>query len=585
MIAASPHTFHIPVMGLGFTIDTAVKVAQFGISSVMSISEDNLIEQMREHYCRKLGQPYVPVRNGEEDHRARRITAYLDLVSEIVNVQMRELSIQEFTGNNPIDKYFRLLDDNSPLKIIYNKMLNHTDPDIKKTYSELLKRNLKAGNIDVNIMTKCDNPAFTENGDPLPYEYSDAAAALRGFAKSKLRSSVIFSAGLNPRLFSYCESFEDFYPDKENVLRKTIIIKVSDFRSAEVQGKYLAKKGLWVSEFRIESGLNCGGHVFPTDGLLMGPILEEFNSKLGMLTEQMHELYLQALIRKEKTVPAQLPQTRLSVQGGIGNSCENTMLLKKYKVSSTGWGSPFLLVPEVTNIDQESLDLLSNAKPDDYYLSYASPLGIGFNNFRRSSSENQRKERIRKGRPGSPCYKKFLSFNTEFTKTPICTASRKYQYLKINQINQSDIAVAEKKKQIDEVMEKDCLCEGLSSSAFLVNNIEHSKKLKAVTLCPGPNLMFFSKVSTLEEMADHIYGRKNLLNNVPRPHMFIKELMLYADHYISRVKKNAVKKGESISAGANSFRDNLLKGIGYYVSLFPDLSEELKRIGERIMAA
>ena len=73
---------------------------------------------------------------------------------------------------------------------------------------------------------------------------------------------------------------EDFYPDENGHLRKRIILKVSDFRSALVQGKLLAKKGLWISEFRIESGLNCGGHAFPTEGLLLGPILEEFKTKL-----------------------------------------------------------------------------------------------------------------------------------------------------------------------------------------------------------------------------------------------------------------------------------------------------------------
>ena len=41
------HTFHIPVMGTAFTIDTPIKVARFGISSVMSIGDDELCETMR----------------------------------------------------------------------------------------------------------------------------------------------------------------------------------------------------------------------------------------------------------------------------------------------------------------------------------------------------------------------------------------------------------------------------------------------------------------------------------------------------------------------------------------------------------
>ena len=37
------HTFHIPVMGTAFTADTPLKVAQYGIDSVVSIVDDVLI--------------------------------------------------------------------------------------------------------------------------------------------------------------------------------------------------------------------------------------------------------------------------------------------------------------------------------------------------------------------------------------------------------------------------------------------------------------------------------------------------------------------------------------------------------------
>ena len=57
MTKPTQHQFHIPVMGLGFTIDTPVKIARYGINSAISIVEDNLIEQMREFYCNKLNFP------------------------------------------------------------------------------------------------------------------------------------------------------------------------------------------------------------------------------------------------------------------------------------------------------------------------------------------------------------------------------------------------------------------------------------------------------------------------------------------------------------------------------------------------
>ena len=50
----APHTFHIPVMGLAFTVDSPLKVARYGISSVVSIVDDILIEKMREYYHTKF---------------------------------------------------------------------------------------------------------------------------------------------------------------------------------------------------------------------------------------------------------------------------------------------------------------------------------------------------------------------------------------------------------------------------------------------------------------------------------------------------------------------------------------------------
>ena len=60
------HPFHIPVMGLAYTIDSPIKVARFGISSVISIVEDRLIEMMRKHYYPTINREYQPIphRNG-----------------------------------------------------------------------------------------------------------------------------------------------------------------------------------------------------------------------------------------------------------------------------------------------------------------------------------------------------------------------------------------------------------------------------------------------------------------------------------------------------------------------------------------
>ena len=572
------HTFHIPVMGLGYTIDTPLKVARFGISSVVSIMEDTLVERMREFHCRLEAEPYVPIADADIDHRAKRITAYLNLLNRIVTRQVETLRAGPFEQGGELDTYFELLPSSSPARSLFRRMRSLEDGEEKRALQDGLRKAVVAGAVDVNIMTKCDRTNHDGAGEPLPPEYADARAALRGFALSELSASVVFSAGLNPRLYTYCEAFEDFFPDEHGHLRKTITLKVSDYRSAAVQGRFLAKKGLWISEFRVESGLNCGGHAFATDGLLLGPILEEFRAKKAALAAELLELCNSALAQKGRTPFPQAPRARITVQGGIGTACEDAFLIAHYEVDGTGWGSPFLLVPEVTNVDEDTLRQLAAATPEDYVLSDASPLGVPFNNFRKSSSEEQRKERIAKGRPGSPCYKKFLAFNTEFTSEPICTASRQYQRLKLAELRGRELSPEAFRHESDLITRKECLCEGLGAGALLTHAIDPPHKLTAVSICPGPNLAYFSRVCSLRDMIDHIYGRGNVLNRLRRPHMFINELRLYVDYLKNEIAKSVEALPIKHARHLETFKTNLFAGIAYYRNL-PPLAGMLEELG------
>ena len=121
------HKFHIPVMGLAYTIDTPIKVAQFGISSVISIVEDRLIEMMRSHYYPTIGQEYHPISTHEEDYRARRITDYLNLVNTNVQEQVEKLRKTAFEAGSEIVKYFEMLPDDSALKRLYRQMIKIND--------------------------------------------------------------------------------------------------------------------------------------------------------------------------------------------------------------------------------------------------------------------------------------------------------------------------------------------------------------------------------------------------------------------------------------------------------------------------
>ena len=567
------HTFHIPVLGLAYSIDTPVKVARFGISSVISIMDDQLIEDMRKHYCRETGEHYQLIPQTDTDHRAKRITAYLNLVNKIVSNQIAELQCLPFVEGSEIMKYFELLPDSSFAKKLFCDMVLLPEGAEKNLLQDELRSAIVPGAIDVNIMSKVDKNNFDDNGNELSMEYSDALAALRGFAQSDLSSSVVFSAGYNPRLYAYVEQFPDFFPDKNGQLKKKIILKVSDFRSALVQGKIFAKKGLWISEFRIESGLNCGGHAFATEGLLLGPILEEFKNKKAELSAELLGLCNVANEEKNNPTFATAPDLKITVQGGIGTANENEFLIEHYALDGTGWGSPFLLVPEATNVDDTTLSDLATARQEDYYLSDASPLGIPFNNFRKSTSEQQRLQRIEKGRPGSPCHKKFLTSDTEFTTEPICTASRAYQHLKISQLKDKGLPEELYNIEYKRITDKDCLCEGLGATVRIKDEIPLSHKLSAVTICPGPNLAYFSGIFSLKEMTDHIYGRMNILNSVYRPNMFVNELALYLDHFRKKIESGSVlnpKQAKSL----NAFKANLLDGIDYYKKMALDLKKE-----------
>jgi hypothetical protein len=574
------HSFHIPVLGLAFSIDTPIRVARYGISSVISIVDDILIEHMRKHYARMYEQTYDPITVRDEDYRARRITAYLNLLHTIVQKQIAVLKASAFEKGSEIVKYFEMLPEDSQLKALYLRMVNATDTEKQSALQHELRTNIVAGDIDVNIMTKLDKANAGSDQEKLPAEFSDALSSLRGFAQSDLNASVVLSAGLNSRLFSYLGQRKEFIPDELGNLKKRVILKVTDYRSAYIQGKILAKKGIWISEFRIESGLNCGGHAFASDGYLLGPILDEFKTNRQMLFDELSLLYNLALRDKRLSVPSVPMKFRITVQGGIGTAREDVFLREYYHVDGTGWGSPFLLVPEATNVDSTTRDILARAKKEDYYISDASPLGIPFNNVHGSSSDLQIQQRINDGKFGSRCTKKFLISNTEFTTEPICTASSQYQELKIEQLKNQNLPPEVFEQKIAKVLEKVCLCEDLAATGFISSSTNGTAKNHPVAVCPGPNLAYFSRIASLEEMVGHIYGRIQLMTDSQRPNIFINELHLYVDYMKNEIQKRFDIWNLKEQKYFSTFKANLQDGIDHYKGLIPKLLEESERYRE-----
>ena len=562
------HTFHVPVMGLAFTIDTPVRISKYGISSVISIVDDALMEKMRKHYCRKLEIPFNPISDKVEDSRAKRITAYLNLIDKIVKEEFEEFKNSALEDSSELEKYIDMLPEESDLKLSYKTFAQKNKS--KEELKEWIQNNLIPGSADVNIMTKVDKENFDKNGK-LPVEYNDAHAALRGFAYSNLNSSIVLSAGLNPRLYGYIEKFEDFYPDENGYPKKKIILKVSDYRSAIIQGKFLAKKGLWVSEYRIESGLNCGGHAFASDGYLMGPILEEFRIQKETLVQTTFEILKLSLKNKNRLCPDSPMDVKITAQGGVGTSGEHQFLLDYYQLDSVGWGTPFLLVPEVTNVDTATQKMLAEAREDDLYLSKISPLGVPFNSLRGNTKDVEKMELVAKGRPGSSCPRKYLLSNTEFTKRPICSASRQYQNLKLKELDSFNLGDEDYKNNFDSIVEKSCICVGLGTTALLRNGLDTKVEGSAVSICPGPNMAYFSEIVSLKRMTDHIYGRTNIIARDDRPNMFIKELSLYINYLREKIDESEKPVPEKQLKYFSAFQKNMFDGIEYYKNLFANV--------------
>jgi len=553
-------------MGIGFTVDSALKVARYGINSVMSLGGQRLHEKLRKFHSEQHGIAYEEITEKVDDYRAKRTTAYLNLLNDLVSKTFEEYKNSPQQYKAEIEQHINMLPDNTKLKKEFHDLMEGSSNS--DNFNKWIESNLQLGSIDVNIMTKLDRENYVK-GEKLPPEQNDGHAAIRGYANSNLSSSLVLSAGLNPRLFTYMEQFDDFYPDANGNIKKKIILKVSDYRSALIQGKFLAKKGLWVTEYRIESGLNCGGHAFATEGFLMGPILAEFKTNKNELFDSVFELLKTAFESKNRSVSKELLPLKITAQGGVGTWEEHQFLLEEYQLDSIGWGSPFLLVPEATNVDSPTLTQLIEAEEDDFFLSNISPLGVPFNSLRGTTKEKERQERVAKGKPGSPCVEGNLAlFNKEFTDKPICTASRQYQNLKIKELIKAELEPEIHQKRYDEIVAKTCLCTGLVASVLLVNGIETNTENEGASICPGPNMVYFKKVMSLKEITDHIYGRKNIDFRMYRPIVFVKEIYVYIDYLTNLIEDSRESITKKEQKRLINFSDNLTGGIEYYYGLF-----------------
>jgi len=578
------HTFHIPVMGTGYTADTPIRVAHLGISSVISLVDDLLLERLRSHYSKLYNISFEPISRSDDDGRAKRITAYLDMVSDIVHKRMEDVRKQSIFEKSEKRRYFELLPNSSSLKQRFLSILSMPPSSDRDRMDKDLTADMKPGSIDVNIMVKLDKPNRNRSGNFLPDEFSDAKAALRGFALSKLESAIVFSAGINQSLYSYTSQFRDFYRDCNGKLKKRIIVKISDFRSALTQGKFLAKKGLEVSEFRIESGLNCGGHAFASGCQILPTILKSFKEKRQDLSNQLHGMVKTAYEKLGFEYPEEPQHAKVTVQGGIGNSGENQRMMDYYHMDGTGWGSPFLLVPEACPVDAQLRQRLAEAKSDDLELGNNSPMGVPFNTLKNSPAHINAQERIAMGKPGSGCPKGYVKIRHDYGEE-LCAASNKFQTKRLEEIEASDMSETDKAKARKAALEPLCICHQLGNSALIELGLARYKGAPQ-SICPGPNIAWYNGIYSLDQMIDHIYGRidKNLESH-ERPHMFASEAMMNMNYLEAELSKsNTAKEAKALL----KFHTNLAEGIedcGVVAESTPYQSENLNSLKEFVQKA
>src|SRR5690606_513 len=113
--------------------------------------------------------------------------------------------------------------------------------------------------------------------------------------------------------------------------------------------------------------------------------------------------------------------------------------------------------------------------------------------------------------------KKYVALNKEFTNEGICMASRQYQHLKIQELDKKDLSTQARQAAYDKIVEKSCACVGLGTSALLKYGLDTKTEGDGVSICPGPNMAYFSKIVSLREMMQHIYGESNLIKRTDRP--------------------------------------------------------------------
>ena len=127
-----------------------------------------------------------------------------------------------------------------------------------------------------------------------------------------------------------------------------------------------------------------------------------------------------------------------------------------------------------------------------------------------------------------------------------------------------NISDDEKARLCKKVKEKTCICNHLGNGALIDLGIAEEIK-SPQSICPGPNIEWFCKFYTLNEMIDHIYGRGPSLVSSKRPHVFAKEIVMYVEYFEKMVADSSLTTA-AIKA-LLEFKNNLEVGMDFCLEI------------------
>jgi hypothetical protein len=181
-----------------------------------------------------------------------------------------------------------------------------------------------------------------------------------------------------------------------------------------------------------------------------------------------------------------------------------------------------------------------------------------------------KQKRIDHNKAGSSCPKRFLALSKEFGAEGICTSSKKFQDVKLEELDEirDTVSASTFEKMKFNITEKACLCVGLANASYLENNIKITGQSQGVIICPGPNMAYFDKEVSLSEMVKHIYGNSTVMTDANRPNLFVKELKMYVDYLKNEISETTADLTAGQIKKWNAFKNNMIEGIGYYQSMF-----------------